>query len=69
MCPVCESQKNKVVDSRKEKNKVWRRRKCECGISFSTYEISDTYLFDLMERLDEFHKEIGDVINGLGVRG
>ena len=44
-CPVCSSDKIKVVDSRpvEENNSIRRRRECEkCHARFTTYEIVDT---------------------------
>lgn len=44
-CPVCASDKIKVVDSRpvEENNSIRRRRECEkCHARFTTYEIVDT---------------------------
>ncbi len=40
-CPFCESEENKVIDSRQseEGNAIKRRREClECGVRFTTYE-------------------------------
>lgn len=67
-CPVCESEKNKVVDTRNGKIRVYRRRKCECGIVFTTYEIIDSTFLDLIDKLEEFSLEVKDFINGLEVR-
>ena len=40
-CPFCESEENKVIDSRPsdEVNAIKRRREClSCGVRFTTYE-------------------------------
>lgn len=67
-CPVCESEKNKVVDSRNGKIRVYRRRKCECGITFTTYEIIDSSFLDLIDKLEDFRLEVSEFINVLEVR-
>ena len=67
-CPVCESEKNKVVDSRNGKVRVYRRRKCECGVIFTSYEIIDASFLDLMDRLEDYKTEISDFIKLLEVR-
>jgi len=67
-CPICESEKNKVVDSRNGKIRVYRRRKCECGVIFTSYEIIDSSFLDLMDRLEGYKTEISDFIKLLEVR-
>lgn len=38
-CPECRKDRNDVVDSRKNPETVWRRRKCrECGATWTTVE-------------------------------
>jgi transcriptional regulator NrdR family protein len=41
-CPHCGSKANKITDSREAPhNQIRRRRACECGQRFSTYENVD----------------------------
>lgn len=40
----------KVVSTYKNKNKKIRRRKClKCGVSFTTHEVNQTHLLDILE--------------------
>lgn len=68
ICPVCESEKNKVVETRNGKIRVYRRRKCECGITFTTYEIIDSSFLDLIDRIEDFSLEVNEFIKLLEVR-
>ena len=38
VCPICEL-KTRIIDSRTQGDRVWRRHKClKCGLKFSTFE-------------------------------
>ena len=55
-CPVCASSKSSTIDSREDTAfgvpSRRRRRKCECGHTYSTFEMSDA-VFDLL--FDKVH--------------
>lgn len=40
-CAGCKSGKNEVIDSRPCGSGIKRRRECECGARFTTYEVSE----------------------------
>lgn len=45
-CPVCDSIRNEVVDTRRHKGRIFRRRRCKCGEKFATVEMPiDTTLW------------------------
>lgn len=46
VCPKCDI-KSRIIDSRCQGNRVWRRHKClKCGLKFSTIE---TYVEDYVK--------------------
>lgn len=55
VCPVCEGENQKVINSRPRNGRLYRRRVClDCNYRFTTYEMDPTYLFDTLEKhLDE----------------
>ena len=38
-CPECDSEDSSVIDSRKQNDHVWRRRRCVCDFRFNTVEM------------------------------
>ena len=62
-CPVCESDKSRVTDSR-NRGYTYRRRLCkECGERYSTYEISVEYLLDVLEERGLSSRSVDKVSN------
>ena len=55
-CPACDCSHTTVVDSRLSGRSKRRRRKCECGESFTTFEVEDTALGDIMEKAKLFDR-------------
>jgi len=55
-CPACDNKNTGVVDSRMVKGAKRRRRSCKCGERFTTYEIEQTSLGDILEKNKLFDK-------------
>ena len=56
-CPACGGRETSVVDSRPVRDSVMRRRKCDCGHAFTTYETSiDLPL--LLAEIERFEKAV-----------
>ena len=72
ICPKCGGYDSRIVDSRHhmEKNVKYRRREClECGTRYSTHEIPDEKIYELVESLIEIRlkknisKELTQMVN------
>lgn len=63
MCPICGSDNNSVKDSRMNGDGIVRRRRaCECGIRFTTYELTAEE-YEKMKRLEELAIKLKEVID------
>ena len=63
LCPICGSGNNDVVDSRTTADGIVRRRRsCECGIRFTTYELTGEE-YEKMKRLEEVAIKLKEVID------
>lgn len=70
-CPECDGV-TKVVDSRKRPGFIYRRRRCECGVRFSTKETAfnvvlppETEIARLEELNELIRSQIADVNSSL----
>lgn len=63
ICPMCGSDDNKVKDSRTiGDGTVRRRRYCNCGIRFTTYELTAEE-YEKMKQLEEIAIKLKEVID------
>lgn len=59
-CVLCGSSSNKVIDTEKTKNnQIRRRRECiNCGIRWSTYEVSEVDIKNIKDKFELAFKNI-----------
>lgn len=66
-CPVCNSTRSNVLDSRKREEHIHRSRECkDCGGRFSTYEITDEMYFEFKTNMNDFKEELTEFIKSYG---
>lgn len=66
-CPKCNHNKNTVLDTRKDKNNIYRKRKCKnCEhIWFTTESESSDAKYDLQRaQYDTYKRKANDVTEG-----
>ena len=58
-CRLCQSDKSVVIDSRPTPVGKRRRRECfDCGVRSTTYEVPETLLTDLENKIVDLTKQI-----------
>ena len=69
-CPACGGGETSVVDSRPVRDSSRRRRKCDCGHAFTTYETSINLplLLTEIERFEKAVKWMKSALAGEGNR-
>lgn len=69
-CPVCESTERRVVESRRQINKICRRCICQtCSTRFTTteklidrdYKVSPSFLFAVLKGLSSIEKAVSSL--------